>query len=189
MLGVNFESTIGREISRSTHGRRLNFDIRGASDALGSDTSFLQLKATAKWLWSLDEKHRLILRGRLGTTIKDDLEELPVSARFFTGGDRSVRGYDFESLGPTNADGEVIGASHVAEASIEFDRMLTGKWSIAAFADTGSAFNDSNVEFSTGVGLGIRWYSPVGPLRIDFAHPLDDPDRDFRLHVVLGPDL
>ncbi len=189
ILGVNFESAIGREISRSTRGRRLNLDIRGASDSLGSDTSFLQLKVTAKWLWSLNERYRMIVRGRLGATLKDNLQELPVSARFFTGGDRSVRGYDFESLGPTNLDGEVIGGSHVAEASIEIDRMLTEKWSIAAFFDTGSAFNDSNPQFSSGVGLGIRWYSPVGPLRVDFAHPLDDPDRDFRLHVVLGPDL
>ena len=189
IFGVNFESAIGREISRSTSGRRINFDIRGASDALGSDTSFLQLKINAKWLWSLSDRYRMILRGRLGSTIKDDLQELPVSARFFTGGDRSVRGYDFESLGPVDMAGNVIGGSHVVEASIELDRMLTDKWSIAAFADTGSAFNDSNPEFSSGVGLGIRWYSPVGPVRLDFAHPLDDPDRDFRLHVVLGPDL
>ncbi len=189
MLGVNFESAIGREISRSTSGRRLNFDIRGASDSLGSDTSFLQFRATAKWLWSLNERYRMFVRGRLGTTIKDNLQELPVSVRFFTGGDRSVRGYAFESLGPTNPDGEVIGGSHVIEGSIEFDRMLTEKWSIAAFLDTGSAFSDGSPEFSSGVGLGVRWYSPVGPVRVDFAHPLDDPDSDFRLHVVLGPDL
>jgi len=189
ILGVNFESAVGREISRTTHGRRLNFDIRGASDSLGSDTNFLQMKMTAKWLWSLDEKHRVILRGRLGMTIKEDLEELPVSVRFFAGGDKSVRGYNFEALGPTNADGEVIGGSHVAEASIEFDRMLAEKWSVAAFADTGSAFNNNKPEFSSGIGLGLRWYSPVGPVRLDVAHPLDDPDRDFRLHIVLGPDL
>lgn len=189
ILGINFESAIGREISRSENGRRVNLDLRGASDALGSDTSFLQLKVTAKWLWSLNERYRMIVRGRLGATIKDNLQELPVSARFFTGGDRSVRGYDFESLGPTDLDGDVIGGSHVAEASIEFDRMLGEKWSIAAFADTGSAFNDSNPKFSSGVGIGIRWYSPVGPVRLDFAHPLDDPNRDFRIHVVLGPDL
>ena len=51
-----------------------------------------------------------------------------------------------------------------------------------------SAFS-SRPEFSSGVGVGVRWYSPVGPIRVDVAHPLDDPDRDFRLHIVLGPDL
>ena len=99
-----------------------------------------------------------------------------------------MRGYDYESLGPTDDNGAVIGGSHLIEASIEFDRMLTENWSIAAFADTGSAFS-SSPEFSSGIGLGIRWYSPVGPVRIDLAHPLDDPDRDFRFHIVLGPDL
>jgi len=189
ILGVNYESAIGREISRSIRGRRINFDIRGASDSLGSDTSFLQLKINAKFLRSLNDRYRVILRGRLGATIKEDFEELPVSVRFFSGGDRSVRGYAFESLGPTNADGEVIGGSHLIEASVEFDRMLTDKWSIAAFADTGSAFSSKKPEFSTGVGIGIRWYSPVGPLRLDFAHPLDDPDQRLRVHIVLGPDL
>jgi translocation and assembly module TamA len=189
ILGVNFESATGREISRSTHGRRLNMDIRGASDYLGSDTSFLQLRATGKWLWSLSDAYRVMVRGRVGTTIKDKLSELPVSARFFAGGDRSVRGYGFETLGPTDANGIVIGGTHLIEASVEFDRAIAKNWSIAAFADTGSAFNDNRPEFSSGIGLGLRWYSPVGPIRLDFAHPLDDPDRDFRLHVTLGPDL
>lgn len=188
IFGVNFESAIGREISRSAGGRRINFNLRGASESVASDTSFLQFMATTRWLWSLTDKTRLFLRGRLGTTIKDNLADLPVSVRFFTGGDRSVRGYDYESLGPTDDNGAVIGGSHLIEASIEFDRMLTENWSIAAFADTGSAFS-SSPEFSSGIGLGIRWYSPVGPVRIDLAHPLDDPDRDFRFHIVLGPDL
>ncbi len=189
IFGVNFESAIGREVTRSANGRRINIDLRGAAVALGSDTSFLQLRATAKRIWSLNEKYRLILRGRLGATMKDELTDLPASVRFFAGGDRSVRGYDLESLGPVDADGVVIGGSHLLEASVEFDRLIADRWSIAAFADTGSAFNNFDPKFSTGVGLGVRWYSPVGPIRVDFAHPLDDPNNNFRLHVTLGPDL
>ena len=189
ILGVNFESAVGREISRSERGHRINLDLRGASDSLGSDTSFLQLTATAKWLRSLSDKTRIIMRGRLGATLKESLTELPVSVRFFTGGDRSVRGYDYESLGPVDINGVVIGGGSLLEASFEIDRAIARDWSIAAFVDTGSAFNDFDPRFSTGVGIGIRWYSPVGPVRLDFAHPLDDPDRDFRLHISLGPDL
>ena len=189
ILGVNFESAVGREISRSERGHRINLDLRGASDSLGSDTSFLQLTATAKWLRSLSDKTRIIMRGRLGATLKESLTELPVSVRFFTGGDRSVRGYDYESLGPVDINGVVIGGGSLLEASFEIDRAIARDWSIAAFVDTGSAFNDFDPRFSTGIGIGIRWYSPVGPVRLDFAHPLDDPDRDFRLHISLGPDL
>jgi len=189
IFGVNFESAIGREIGRTNSGRRINIDLRGSSDRLASDTSFLQFKATTRWIWSLSDKTRMIARGKLGATLKEDLTELPVSVRFFTGGDHSVRGYDFESLGPTNESGLVIGGSHLLEASIEFDRVIAGNWTVATFVDTGSAFSDFPAEFSTGVGVGIRWYSPIGPIRVDFAHPLDDPDRDFRLHLTLGPDL
>ncbi|MDH5346248.1 MAG: BamA/TamA family outer membrane protein, partial [Gammaproteobacteria bacterium] len=188
ILGANLESVIGREISRTIDGRRINLDLRGASDALVSDTSFLQFRATARWIRSLNDRTRIITRGRAGFTIKDSLSELPASVRFFTGGDRNLRGYDYQSIGPVDEDGVVIGASYVLEGSLEFDYLVRGNWAVAAFADIGSAFND-RPEFSRGVGLGLRWYSPVGPVRLDFAHPLDDPDSNFRLHVVLGPDL
>ena len=57
------------------------------------------------------------------------------------------------------------------------------------FADSGSAFNDSDVDFKTGVGLGVRWFSPLGPIRLDMAHPLDDDETSVRFHLTLGPDL
>lgn len=189
IFGVNFESVVGREIRRIEGGRRLDLDLRGATDAIISDTNFLQLQLTGKWLTSFDPKTRLILRGRLGATVKDALSELPVSVRYFAGGDHSVRGYDFESLGPVDENGAVIGGSYLLEGTLEVDRLVRGNWAVAAFVDSGSAFNNLEPDFSTGVGFGVRWYSPVGPVRLDFAFPLDDPDRDFRLHIVLGPDL
>lgn len=189
ILGINRESSKGRELNRVINGRRLSFDLRGASDSLGSDTSFLQFRSTAKWIRSLGEKTRILSRGSLGLTAKEDLTELPASVRFFAGGDRSVRGYDYESLGPKDAMGDVIGGSHLLTGSLEIDRLIRPQWALAAFVDSGSAFNDSGIEFSTGAGLGIRWYSPIGPVRLDVAHPFDDPDQDIRLHISLGPDL
>ena len=73
--------------------------------------------------------------------------------------------------------------------SLEADWEIRDKWAVAVFVDSGSAFNGKDIDMSTGIGLGLRWYSPVGPIRIDIAHPLDDPDNDYRFHLTLGPDL
>jgi translocation and assembly module TamA len=176
-------------LSRVSDGYRLGIDLRGATESLASDTSFLQLRINSKWIHSFGSKTRVLARSRLGTTSIDELVELPASVRFFAGGDRSVRGYEYESLGPVDADGNVIGGSHLIDASIEFDYLFKDQWSVGAFVDTGSAFNDDDIHWSTGIGVGIRWYSPVGPIRLDFAHPLDDPENDLRVHISLGPDL
>jgi translocation and assembly module TamA len=189
IFGSNWEKDNGRTLSRALNGYRLNIDVRGANDALGSDTSFLQLQLKARWIRALGDKSRILTRTTVASTVKDKLTELPPSVRYFAGGDRSIRGYDYESLGPVDSDGEVIGGSNLVEASLEFDRLFRDKWAIATFVDTGSAFNGTDLEFSSGVGIGLRWYSPVGPIRVDFAHPLDDPDSNFRLHISLGPDF
>jgi translocation and assembly module TamA len=189
VLGTNWEMAKGRAISRATGGYRLNVDIRGASDSLGSDTSFLQLRTKAKWVHALGERTRFLARVGMGVTAKDEFSELPASVRFFAGGDSSVRGYDFETLGPVDDDGNVIGGSNLFDASLEIDWLIREKWAVAAFVDVGDAFDQTDFDANTGVGLGLRWYSPVGPIRIDIAHPLDNPDEDFRIHIGLGPDL
>ncbi len=188
IAGINWASVTGRELGRITQGRALNYDLRGAGEQLGSDTSFLQLRAQGKWIRSLGAKTRALLRANIGATLKDSLSELPPSVRFFAGGDRSVRGYDFESIGPRNSFGKVIGGAHLLEASIEVDYIVHSNWAIAAFVDSGSAFSE-DPEFFSGAGVGLRWHSPVGPIRLDLATPLDNSNGGIRIHISMGPDL
>ena len=166
--------------------------LSGSPQSLGSDFSFIQFYGRAKWITALGPG-RLLWRSELGTTSTVDFDELPASVRFFAGGDQSVRGYAYESLGPTgivNGEEEVIGGKHLLTTSVEYDYRLPEKdWVLAAFYDLGNAADTlENVEFQRGVGLGVRWISPIGPVRLDFARALDG-DEGWRIHISMGPDL
>ncbi len=187
--GITWETTVGRDLRRMPSGHRISVDLRGAYDKLLSDTTFFQATASGKWITPLGAATRLLARVDLGTTISQKFDELPATVRFFTGGDTSVRGYGFETIGPVDDSGLVTGGANLITLSLEADWLIATNWAIAAFVDSGTAFLDTDVDFKTGIGLGLHWYSPVGPIRVDFAHPLDDPDRDFRLHITFGPDL
>lgn len=175
-------------------GWSLSGELRAGSDTLLSDVDFAQLRVEGKWIRSFGRQHRLLLRGELGSTAVDRIDALPLSLRFFAGGDRSVRGYGYRELGPRrdprDAGSTLIGGKHLAVASIEFERMVSRQWGGAVFVDAGNAFNDASAfDPVVGVGVGLRWRSPVGPVRIDLAHGLDNPDDAWRLHFNIGPDL
>jgi translocation and assembly module TamA len=189
MPGVNWTRLRADSDIRPRIGSKLSLELVAATDAVVSDATFLQVIAEGKWIWSLPRGRRFLVRGQVGTISTDDFPELPASVRFFAGGDNSVRGYDFETLGPVDSDGEVVGGSDVATGSFEFEQPLVARWSLAMFVDSGNAFDGSNFDSKTGAGLGGRWQSPLGPIRIDIAHPFDHPTDDYRVHITLGPDL
>ena len=170
-------------------GRRFGAEFRGTSKTIGSSTTFLQAQVWARWIRALGTGGRLITRGTAGVTAKSDFDELPPSVRFFAGGDESVRGFDFESLGPTDADGNVIGGSHLLVASVEYEHRLRGNFYGAAFVDAGNAFDRFDVDPEVGAGLGIKWRSPVGAVRLYVGYPVSDDDASVRFHLRLGPDL
>lgn len=176
--------------ARQQEGIRLETNVTASSKYWLSDADFVQLRVKGKLILPFSTRLRLLTRAEAATTLKDDITDLPPSVRFFTGGDNSVRGYQYNALGPKNDEGEVIGGSHLVVASAEFDYLFMPNWSTSIFVDAGNAF-DSVFELKRGVGIGLRWYSPVGPLRFDIAHPLDpdDPKDQFRVHLSVGADL
>ncbi len=189
MPGIGWTRIRADNEIRPTVGSKLAFEVRGAHDSLVSDTTFVQATALGKWIWSLRGGQRILIRTQLGATAEREFEELPASVRFFAGGDNSVRGYAFEELGPVDADGNVIGGSSLATGSFEFEQPLRARWSLAFFVDSGNAFERSEMDAKTSVGLGGRWQSPLGPIRIDLALPLEDDHDEWRVHITLGPDL
>ncbi len=170
-------------------GLRIYLDIRGAHESFLSDTSFLQLRTQLKFIRRLWRHGRIIMRGEGGTSVVSEFSELPPSVRFFAGGDHSVRGYEYDSLGPENDKGEVTGGKHLLVGSIEYEQQIRGNWGVAVFYDIGNAFDSFSDDMKSGAGFGLRWKSPVGPVRIDLAFPLSSSDKDWRIHLVVGPDL
>jgi translocation and assembly module TamA len=166
--------------------------LRGGRGGSSFDTNFLQVDATASWFHGFDADSRLIVRGELGHTFSGELLDLPPSLRFYAGGDRSVRGYGWHEIGPkvdTDFGDYYTGASNVVTASLEVERYFKGPWGAAVFVDSGSAFEGRRPDMHTGVGIGLRWRSPVGPVRIDIARGLKSPDSPLTLHLNIGADL
>ena len=176
---------------RPLEGHRSTVLLQGAIDGLVSDTSFAQVYGNTKWVFGLWPGGRLLTRAEAGFTLIDSVSSLPASVRFFAGGDNSVRGYAYKSLGPTDPFGNVVGGENLLVGSVEIDQGIGEDWAAAVFVDSGNAYDEFNdFETATGVGVGIRWFSPLGPIRVDVAFPLrEDAPDEYRLHITLGPDL
>jgi translocation and assembly module TamA len=164
-------------------------EVQASSTAVGLETSYVQATLLAKTVIPMSTRGRLLLRGQVGTTWVDDFDLLPVSRRFFTGGDNSIRGYAFNSISPPSADGLALGGKHLLVGSAEYAHTVRGPWGVAVFSDTGNAFNSAADSLETSIGIGLRWSSPVGMIRIDVAKSISDSDRAPRLHISVGPDI
>lgn len=178
----------------ATRGERVEFGVRGAEESLGSDSSFVQVSAGAKAVRTLGDRVRVIGRVDLGRTWSDDFRQLPPRIRFFAGGDRSVRGYGYQDLGPRDVEDNVIGGESLLTASIELDSLFLdfdrfGRWGAAVFYDAGGAAEDLGDRIEQGAGAGIRWLSPIGLVRADVAWAVSEPDTPVRFHLMIGPDL
>ncbi|AJO79503.1 autotransporter assembly complex protein TamA [Pseudomonas chlororaphis] len=171
------------------NGYRLQFDTKVAKEGAGSDTNLLYGTVLLKGLTTVWDNHRFLGRVQFGGSATNGYKKIPPSLRFFAGGDQSVRGYDYQSLSPENSDGDRIGGRYMVAGSVEYQYSIAEKWRLATFVDQGNSFDKLELpNLKTGVGVGVRWVSPVGPIRLDLAHALDD-DGGIRLHFSMGPEL
>ncbi len=175
-------------VLNTVQGSRIGLELRGAREGIGSNTSVARLLLNGKYIHSLGNG-RLLFRGEAGTSWAPEFDNLPPSVRFFAGGDNSVRGYRFKSLGPEDGSGDVIGGKHLLVASAEYELRLGEKWRGAVFFDAGNAFAEYRGEVEQGAGIGLRRRLPIGWLRVDVAQALTHEDQPWRLHITLGPDL
>ncbi|EKO3558404.1 outer membrane protein assembly factor [Vibrio metschnikovii] len=190
MPGITYTRTRTR-LNRSllTWGDKQTITLEYADPSVISETRATRVQAGSSWVRSLGERHRGLFRIDGSANFADEFDKLSPSLRFFAGGDNNLRGYGYQSISPRDASGSLTGAKYMATSSLEYQYRIGGNWWAALFVDYGDAFNDTP-DWKTGTGFGLRWVSPVGPLRLDFAWGLDsEPGDRFKLHFTLGPEL
>ncbi len=183
LTGIDYDDMV-----RPSKGYRYSTELKGTHQALGSSTGLVQFTGDGGLIVPLPARLSLLTRAKVGATMQNEPNaDLPIPLRFFAGGDQSVRGYGYKSLGPRDSDDDVIGGKNLLTGSVELERAIGRDWGVAAFYDTGNAFNSfSDMQLVQGAGMGVRYYSPIGPIKLDIARQIGVRSPDFRIHISIG---
>lgn len=189
LFGARVSKTVTDDTLFPTQGWRAQAEIKAAQKGVLSDLSIVQGTANVRYLTTLNNGDKVIAQAGVGASAVNEFSDVPKSLRFFAGGQNSVRGYNFESIGTQDDAGLVVGGKNTLTTSVEYEHPVAEKISLAAFVDAGDAFDDwGKVKMKVGAGVGARYKSPLGPVRVDFAVPKDDTS-DVHFYFSLGPDL
>jgi translocation and assembly module TamA len=187
--GLSKTYTVGR--LDPTRAFRQFYQVEVGSSNLLTDTDMAILRAGWRFIYSFgnNDNHQVVGRTDASTIVTESFEDVPYNLRFFAGGDQSIRGYDYKSLS-TEQNGYLVGGQNLAVASLEYNYQFIPKWRGAVFVDAGNAFDkDFNDPVKVGAGIGVRWSSPVGPIRVDVGAGVSEKDIPIRLHFFIGPQL
>jgi translocation and assembly module TamA len=189
--GLRFTDRRYDDLIRPTRGYGYTLEVRGTHQFLGSDTGLIQFIAGGNVIVPMPWRLTLFTRGKVGMTAQNDpLSDLPPSIRFFAGGDTSVRGYSYQSLGPRDTSGNVVGGKNLLVGSIELQRDIFKKWGVSAFFDSGNAFDSfTNIRFYSGAGIGIHYYTLIGSINLYFARQIGVASPANRIHFTMGFNL
>lgn len=191
LLGYEVSKTISNNKVNPTQGFKQSYKIELGTDKLLSDTNMAIANVNWKALYSLGDNanHQFVAGANLGYIYADNFDKVPYNLRYFAGGDQSMRGFDYKSLSPI-VDDYKVGGQGLAVGSVEYNYQFKDGWRAAVFTDFGNAYNkdfSNPTEYS--VGVGVRWRSPIGPIRLDVASGISEPDKPIRLHFFIGSQL
>lgn len=186
--GVRFSDNHYDNLIRPDRGFRYALDLRGTHQALGSTTRLLQFIGEASHILPLPWRLSFLTSAKAGFTVfTDEFSDLPPSLRFFAGGDQSVRGYAYQSLGPRDAEGNVKGGKHLLIGCVELQRDILEDWAVSVFYNAGNAFDTfSDLTLYQAGGFGIHYHTPVGALNLYVARQIRVDDPEFRFHFTVG---
>jgi len=187
--GVRWSTDHYDDLMRPTRGYHFAADLRAILQPLSLNSQMAQLLAETIKIIPLPGRLTLQTRLKAAATWSKsgDAAVLPPTLRFYAGGSTSVRGYDYKSLGPRDADGAVVGGKDLLAGTVELERALGAKWGVSVFADAGNAF-DSWQDFSLyqSAGVGLHYHSPVGSMNLSLARQLKVEDPGYRINFTVG---
>lgn len=192
-LYANMRLDRADSVLNPTKGWRLDGRIEPSVSFGGEESQFIRGESQLRAYFPFGNEKRLIAAGRVkvGTVWGADIDALPSTARFFAGGGGSVRGYAYQAIGPRSADNDPLGGRALLEGSAELRWRFREKLGLVAFLDGGSVSDSETPGFDDlrfGAGLGVRYDTPAGPLRVDIATPLDRTRNDdpVQIYIALG---
>ena len=175
------------------------YTVQGGSQELGSDIDLLHLTTEFRYIFTPWPGHRILTRAELGAveTANDDRNDLAPSLSFFAGGNDSLRGYAYQSIGVDTfvlqVDGStkkfVVGGDHLAIGSLEYQYYFSDTWRGALFVDGGDAFDGDDFDANVGAGFGVHYISPVGAIRFELANSVSESNPDWYFHLSIGAEF
>lgn len=191
LAGYKASKIYANSATNPTQGFRHNYKLELGSKHLLTDVDLAILSAGMSFIYSFgnNDNHQVVGRADGSYMFTDNFAKVPYNLRFFAGGDQSLRGFDYKSLSPTE-NGFKIGGQALAVGSLEYNYQIFDGWRLGLFSDFGNSFDEKfSNPLAYSVGLGVRWQSPVGPIRIDVASGISDPNKPIRLHFFIGSPL
>lgn len=185
--------TVRNDPAAPTHGRRIEVIVRGGADPSSSDPSFIQAYVQFRWLHQITETTKGLLRTEAGFTAPFDVSRIPLSQRFYAGGDLSIRGYGYRMLPEEiNPIGKHLppGAPYLGIISAEIGKTIKAPFGMFGFIDAGNAYRRVAINQTVvGTGLGVEYQTRLGPIKFAIAKPLMKTSNSWRIHASVGPEL
>lgn len=189
MPGLHRSITRADDIINTQNGYRWSVDLEGASEAILSDASFLKVRFNGRAITTPISKWRLIGAANVGAILVDSIEELPPSLRYYAGGEKSVRGYRYRTLGPEDVSGNIIGGKYLLTGSVTVEREVLENFRVSAFYDVGNAMNEWSLDLAQGVGVGAGVVLPFGQVKLELAYPLTEDGTAQYVFIRVGADF
>ncbi len=189
LAGFGLNQVITKGGVNPTSGYRQYYQIDVGSRSAYSDANMIILRAGLRALQTFADNHQIVISTDVGKILTSNFNQVPYNLRFFAGGDQSIRGYDYKSLSPL-VNGYEVGGQNLIVGSLEYNYLFEPKLRGAVFVDAGNAYdNQFKTATKIGAGFGVRYASPIGPIRIDLAAGVSESSPPIRLVFYIGAPL